>query len=98
MAYSIQYDPELKDKYPNKRKKSTAKEYVLALLLFVAIAFMMITTDIRTLLKGLVLPGDPERTEAALVTFTNNVQKGEGVRESLTAFCMELLNETKPPQ
>ena len=91
MGYYISYNPELKRKYPlynkNKRKRSGW------MVVLFAMAFLLaVLSGNNKGLKKWILPGDPEVTEAALTCFVQDVRDGVAVKEAITDFCLEIIN------
>lgn len=92
MAYRIVYDPEMKSKFPAKRRESSTGKYIVAIVLFVMLAALICQPAVNQGLKYILLPGDPDVTVSAGRELVEVLQDGGTVRESVTAFCMEILD------
>ena len=92
MSYRILYDPELKEKYPPLKTKKSSSGWMTAVLLAALIFLASSVPAISAALKSWLLPGDPEVTEAALVSLADDLRAGTGFRESITSFCLEILD------
>ena len=46
-------------------------------------------------IKKMILPGDSEVTAAAFGALINDLCSGEGFREAVTAFCIEVMEHAK---
>ena len=89
MSYCVEYNPELKNRYPTSKKPSV-KLPVKALLCCGAaiIAVYMIASS--GVLQYLI-PGDPEVTTEAFSDLLNEIGEGEPVREAFIDFCKEII-------
>lgn len=85
MSYQIQYEPHKNRRYPvcTGRKRHTTV-FVLALTLLA----VCMSIGLRT---GWLIPGDPEVTSNAFSDMVTMLREGEGMKEAVTAFCMEIL-------
>ena len=92
MAYQIIYDPDLKSKYPAKRNNKPVGQYIVAFVLFAAITVLLCHPPVRYVLKNFLLPGDPDITLSASQKLVETLKNGNTVRDSVMAFCMEILD------
>ena len=89
MSYCVEYNPELRKRYP-ELKKPRMKLPVGALLCSVAAVaavYMIVTSGVLRYL----IPGDPDVTTAALETLVDEIGAGEPVREAFVDFCKEII-------
>jgi len=93
MSYCIVYDSGTKGKYPDKQHKRKAKGIWIVALLLVTIVLFAANTSVRNVIKSWLIPGDPAVTEAALISLSENIRTGMGVKESIATFCVEILDE-----
>ncbi|MBQ7340855.1 MAG: hypothetical protein IJW41_01635 [Oscillospiraceae bacterium] len=42
-----------------------------------------------------LLPGDPDKTQAALATLTEDIRAGESLGQAITAFCQEIVDNAQ---
>lgn len=89
MSYRVDYDPEMKNRYPSyiriKRKLS-----VRPLLLFVAVIAACYGIFRSGLLRHFI-PGDPAVTTAAFSGMMDDIGAGESVRQAFLEFCKEII-------
>lgn len=93
MGYQINYGP--KDKAIQRRKPPQLTIPIAALVLFV----LMITArnvwpEEADRFRRVFLPWSEDDVQAAISECVENVRAGERVGDSITALCMEILNET----
>ena len=88
MSYSVSYNPELKKRYPAFRQKSKQNYNILLIILCSVTVGILLTSS--GVLRYL-LPGDPDVTAAAFSALIDSVSSGLSVKESLYAFCEEIL-------
>lgn len=89
MSYSIEYNPELKKRYPaikNYRKKPQL--LVLVLLLISVVTYTFIHFNIIQY----IIPGDTEATIAAFSTMVDKIGGGDTVGDAFFAFCRDIIN------
>ena len=89
MSYCVEYNPELKNRYP-ELKKPRMKLPVGALFCSVAVIAALYVIGTSGALRYLI-PGDPDVTTAALETLVNEIGAGESVREAFVDFCKEII-------
>lgn len=97
MGYRIIYTPEQSKKYPRKRKKLDIIHWYAAIILMIVILLLVGNPVVRTGLKRIMLPGDPIQTETAFVKMIEHIREGATVSDSITAFCLEILNAAERP-
>lgn len=89
MSYQIQYSPELEKQYPTKQKRSPLLFIIIcAVLLILYAVFQSNITNVFN-------PGDEAVTAAAFSGLVESVESGVSVRESLLAFCREIIESGK---
>lgn len=93
MGYQIYYGP--KDKAIQKRKPPRLTIPIAALVLLVlTITARNVWPEEADRLRKIFLPWSEEDVQAAISACVENVRAGEHVGDSITALCMEILNET----
>lgn len=97
MGYRIMYSPEDKGKYPMRIKKKSSSKWLAAVLAVLVISIGIGKPEFREKAIEWLLPGDPGATMAAFSTLLEEIRSGDGLQEAVTAFCREILNETKTP-
>ena len=93
MAYRVQYDRDMKKKYPKKRARFSVK-HGLALLV-VAVIVCTATWNRGELLKKIFIPGDPERAGEAVSGMVDTIRAGEAVKDAFVAFCLEIISNAE---
>ena len=88
MSYSIQYNPELRKKYPKPKFHSqiSYKRIIFLILLFVSVYIFAQNGWLKYL-----LPGDPDVTSAAISNLVVNVGEGSSIKEAVYSFCEEII-------
>ena len=89
MSYCVDYNPEMKKRYPTYIKVRR-KVPVRALLLAVAVIIVCYGIFHSGLLRFLI-PGDPAVTTAAFSGMVEDVGAGESVRQAFLNFCKEII-------
>ena len=89
MGYSIRYGPRI----PAEKKRGRW-QCVAALIL--AGAIVLLCVDIWNGRQWL-LPGDPQVTAQALETMAESIREGESLREAITCFCREIIENAAIP-
>ena len=90
MSYQIQYSPEFSKYYPSRHKQKRPLLPVLAVLSAVMIVYILHQTN----LIGVQTSGEEIEAVAVFSELISNVESGTSVRESLLAFCRELIQKT----
>ena len=90
MAYRIDYggtgEPE---KFPeNTRKKGNRVWPVACICLVLLLSFLY---PKKHVLEKLLIPGDPQVTKSAAKNLIEDLRAGEGISNSLQAFCTEII-------
>ena len=95
MSYYIEYNPELRAKYPaaNAGKRVTPIFKVLICLIVIA----MVTFSIFKFNIGYyIIPGNPKITIEAFNSMIHNVQNGSPINDAVFSFCKDIvLNESQ---
>ena len=88
MSYCIEYNSELRKKYPDvkKRRQMPIKKTIIVLVLFVSAYIFTQSGWVRYL-----LPGNPDETVSAFSTLVERVGDGDPVREAVYGFCEEII-------
>ena len=89
MSYCVSYNPEFSKRYPfaQRRQRQLSK----TLIVLVLIAALTAGAAWRGGILRFLIPGDPDVTVAAFSTMVEKVEMGEPLRESLLAFCREII-------
>ena len=89
MSYFVEYDPELKSRYPtlqSVKRKFPIKGVVAAASVFAAVYILAGSGVLRHL-----IPGDPDVTAAAFFDMVDRIGAGESVQEAFIDFCKEII-------
>lgn len=89
MSYRVDYNPEMKKRYPSYikiRKNAPAR----ALLVAVAVIIICYGIHCGDLLRYFI-PGDPAVTTAAFYGMVDNIEAGKTVRQAFLDFCKEII-------
>ncbi len=90
MGYAIQYAAGVTKKYPHKKRRGKPnKKTLLGLIVVTVIAVALVHIPA---FRRLVLPGNPEITERAIIKMVDELQAGEGLGEAVSTFCREVIN------
>lgn len=88
MAYKIQYDAPVINKYVVTKKKQWYKH---GRLLIVLIAVLICISIVRKPVRSVLFPGDSDVTRDAAKKMLQSLQEGEGFYEAISAFCLEVI-------
>lgn len=90
MSYHVEYNPELRKRYPVTKKPPDQK--LVKKLIFAILAVVIIYGTVRSGLAKMLLPGDPDATISAFSAMVTDVKSGDGVREAWIAFCRNIID------
>lgn len=92
MGYRIEYAPL---KTIRDREKITARVPVMTGLFLLLFCFLVFSLwpEGGTLLRELLIPGDPDVTVVALETFAEDLRNGESVSDAFASFCRRIQTE-----
>ena len=88
MSYYVEYNPELKRRYPRAGKRSSKAPLVLIGLVFIAVGTYAL---MRYNLLHYLIPGDSKVTTAAFREMVESVGNGKAVTEAVFAFCRDII-------
>lgn len=94
MGYSIQYDTGGVVKV-QKRKERKRRKWMLPVLVAMGITALTLFTNFRQLLWDMFLPGATESTELAFSQMITDLRSGDSIREAVSTFCMEILENAQ---
>lgn len=89
MSYCVEYNPEMRKRYPfvkRIRNKNLVKVFLVSAAAIAAIYMIACSGVLRYF-----IPGDPEVTTAAFSLLLNEIGEGEPVREAFLSFCREII-------
>lgn len=94
MRYSIQYESEKNNKYPQNTAKDRQKGYCfLAGLLILAALF--VGAWHKDAIISWIVPGDDQVTIEAAEELIGNLQEGTAVGEAFTVFCDRIIDNAQ---
>ena len=97
MGYRIQYGQTLQRIEVNELPPKNKNKWIpIALMLGCVIAALLIFSE-AAFLRDLILPGNANITEAALVNLAEDVRNGVAFRNAITAFCREIIINASIP-
>ena len=97
MSYKIRYKPAVKMEKKiglvlrNHRVKFAVAAGSILLLIFVVY-------NCGDTLREFLIPGDTDVTEAAFSELGNNLRDGVSVKDALTVFCLEIIENANIPK
>ena len=89
MSYRVDYDPEMKNRYPTYikiKRKLPARPLLLSIAVIAACYGVF-----RSGLLHYFIPGDPAVTTAAFSGMMDDIGAGESVRQAFLDFCKEII-------
>ena len=88
MSYCIEYNPELREKYPKvKLQRHIPTKKLVYLLVFFVASYLLIQSKVFRYL----LPGNPDVTISAFSTMVERVGDGAPMRDAVRSFCEEII-------
>lgn len=90
MGYRVDYGPVKKVRGTEKRVCRGASVIGVFLLLVFLLAGSL-WPEGKAILRRLIFPGDPAVTAAALENLTEDLRSGEDLTDSMSAFCIQIL-------
>ena len=91
MGYTVNYDHGIKIIEQSRKKMNGRWSCVLLVLMIAGSVLLFSLNDARFDWKQL-LPGDADITKAALTSFMRNLSEGADFKDSITAFCSEIID------
>ncbi len=91
MSYCVEYNPELKRKYPSVKKyrrKPSKKVFILLVTCVSAYIFVH-----NGWIKFL-LPGNPDVTISAFSALVEQVGEGDSIKQAVLTFCEEIITNS----
>ncbi len=98
MGYRIQYGQTLQKveiRETGHRSKRRVLPIVLILGCLACVGLFMSQPDF---LRDIILPGNAEVTETALINLAEDVRSGETVKDAIAAFCREIITNANIAQ
>ena len=89
MSYFVEYNPELKNRYPTTKEPSI--KFPINKLLWCIAAAVVVCIIASNGLPRWMIPGDPDVTVAAFEVLVDDIGAGESVREAIIDFCKEII-------
>lgn len=89
MSYRVDYNPQMKNRYPSfikKRRKVPVRPLLIAITA-IAISYSIYRSD----LLHYLIPGDTAVTTAAFSEMVDNIEAGKNVRQAFLGFCKEII-------
>lgn len=89
MSYRVDYNPEMKNRYPSFvkiRRKTPIRPLLISIVLIVACYGIY-----RSGILQLLIPGEPAVTTAAFTGMVDNIEAGKTVRQAFLDFCKEII-------
>ena len=89
MSYRVDYNPEVKDRYPSKVKirRDLPIRQILLIAAAIAACFGIACSGVLRFL----IPGDQAVTAAAFSGMVEDIGAGESVRQAFLDFCKEII-------
>ena len=88
MGYYLQYEPNLKKRYPTKADK---RRHIVRMLAFFA-ALAVTGVLFRNHIADFLIPGDPDITVPAFAQMVEEIGAGKSVSDSFLEFCRQILS------
>lgn len=89
MSYRVDYNPEMKKRYPTLskiRKQLPLKPLILSVVIIAGVYGIFSSGVLRWF-----IPGEPAVTTAAFSEMVEDIGAGEPVREAFLTFCKEII-------
>lgn len=89
MSYRVDYNPEMKNRYPSmiKIEKKLPVRPILLSIAAIAFCYGIFCSGVLRFL----IPGDPAVTTAAFSEMVDDIGAGESVRQAFLSFCKEII-------
>ena len=91
VGYSVQYQSVGHKKYPIKAKGRLDKRVIICAI-GVLFAFILCISNVRQFAAKLLMPGDPDITQAALSHLVEDIREGERITDAFTDFCSFIID------
>ena len=89
MSYHVDYNPEMKNRYPIHIK--IKRKFRIRPIVLSTMAVVLIYAVFRSGVLQYMIPGDPVVTTAAFSGMVEDIGGGESIREAFLAFCKEVI-------
>ncbi len=94
MGYRIAYRTRKNMRFCNCRSTKLPKKWVVMIGMVLIVAAFLLGWQNGSI-RELFLPGDPEVTAAAFQELVHDLRSGDGFREAVTAFCVEVMENAQ---
>ena len=93
MSYRVDYNPEMKNRYPStfRVKKKLPMRLILISVAAMAVCGCILFSGVLRFL----IPGDAAVTTAAFSGMVDDIGAGESVRQAFLTFCREIIINAK---
>ena len=98
MGYNIQYGNTIIKTVQETPFLRNKVKFAFVLLLLISTIFTYTVYAYKDVLLEYLLPGDAAVTASALHSLVEDVRAGEPLKDSISAFCMEILDHANFPQ
>lgn len=98
MGYHIQYGNTIIKTAHQTRYLRSKNKFAFVMFLLLTTIFSYTVYSYKDTLLEYLLPGDAVVTASALHSFVDDVRAGETLKDSISAFCMEILDHANIPQ
>lgn len=98
MGYLIQYGEYMTKEYIPDKKDRSGKRSVLVWIICGLILVGFFVSGTGAAVGRMLLPGDPDITEAAIENFAGNMSNGVGFLDAATVFCKDVLDGAGVPE
>ena len=91
MAYRIVYGPMPKATSPGRQISLRISMMTVVFLLLFVLLVKQTWPEGTDMLRSVLLPGEPGKTETAVQTLLEDMRNGEPVGDAVTAFCRQII-------
>ena len=89
MSYCVDYNPEMKNRYPSL--SGIRKRLPVTPILWSVVGIAVIYGIFRSDVWQYLIPGDPAVTTAAFSSMVDDIGEGESIRQAFLTFCKEII-------
>lgn len=98
MGYHIQYEKTIVKTPVNTAIFGNKIKLTFVMILLISTILGYAAYSYKDILQEYILPGDAAVTVSALDTLIDDIRAGESLKDSITAFCLEIIEHADIPQ
>lgn len=97
MGYRIRYGETIKKEFISESRWGFGFVIKWIAVMIICCVITFVLTYYKEAVIDFILPGDKVVTKAAFLTFAEDLRNGNSIKDTITAFCQEIVTNAKLP-